>query len=228
MMQRTATPKRANSASSRELGRRIDGHARGPEQAGAAGDVDQGRARCRLEQLQAGAGAVDDALHVDVDLQIAFLEALLLEIAIAGDAGVVEHDVEPAAAGLGEGGDGLFPLFEVGDIEVDGDAIARADFRQGGFQPGLVDIGQADEPTFAGEPLGGAQADAARGAGDEDAFAPVGVRRGHEPPPASLLVIADQKREGPSGQAQLLSSVGASGPFFLIDSMAFWAEALEL
>jgi hypothetical protein len=30
------------------------------------------------------------------------------------------------------------------------------------------------------------------------------------------------------GCLQLLSSVGASGPFFLIEAMAFWAEALEL
>ncbi|HZD53133.1 MAG TPA: hypothetical protein VE175_08805, partial [Woeseiaceae bacterium] len=122
-----------------------------------------------------GLSAIKDPFEVDGDDQVEiFFGHLFDELAVfhpdeegvAGDAGVVDEDVD--AAVLGD--DGVYPLLHggaVGDVEV-----GKGGAQGGGRGPacGGIDVAEGDGGALGDEFLGRGAADAGRGASDETDF----------------------------------------------------------
>src|SRR5690606_28390572 len=150
------------------LGGGVVGLAGVAHHAGGAADVDDA-AEAALHHGPGGSAAGDEgALEVHADDLVELLIAHAHQQVVAGDAGVVDEDVEPAVLG----GD----LF---DRRAEGGAVADINGRDtrgsscgldGGLEVVERGFGAADEHHVAairGETLGDAAADAAAGSGDD-------------------------------------------------------------
>ena len=144
---------------------------------------------------------LNDALEVDVHDQVPVLLGHLEEQVVAGDAGVVDQDVDPAELvddalhrGLRGGG--------VDDVAADADragTVGEVEAARGVGGGGLVEVEDRDRGALAGEALGDAEADASGCSGD-DGDAAV------EPTHGELLGVCG--RSGDRSSPRLVATVG--------------------
>jgi hypothetical protein len=105
------------------------------------------------------------ALHVDRELTVEERLVALLDRREEADAGVDEQDVDPAGQLRGLGDDAI-DVGELRHVRLDGAAV-RAERGLGLLQRLGIAARDDHAGAFAGEGLGGRQADAAVAAGDE-------------------------------------------------------------
>ena len=154
----------------RELGRAVDAHAGAADDPRRAGDVDEARSRCR--RLEVGIGrlrAPQHAFQIYVETALDLVRAQFGERPARADPGVVDHHVDPAARGGGEGGQCGVPGLAVAHVEPVGVFEPAADQAERVLHALFVDVADADEPAALAEMAGGGAPDAGRAAGDEDA-----------------------------------------------------------
>jgi hypothetical protein len=101
--------------------------------------------------------------------RIPIVLAHLVDEVVAGDAGIVDEDVDRAEP-QGHLLDHALDLVGDGDIGLDADRLdprARRDASRGRLGGGQIEIAQRHRGAVLGQALGGRLADAARAAGDE-------------------------------------------------------------
>jgi hypothetical protein len=159
---------------------------------GPVGQADAGRDRAGVDhhrvvrgpqQGQGGAGHPDDAEDVDVEHLVPVVIGVGLDGADGADAGVVDHDVEPAQ-----------PPGGLADRRPDRGVVAHvgADLLQRGFEGGRGQVEAGHPGAPGGQQPGGGQADPGGAAGDQR-------------PQAGELGVAHGTatfRSGPSGYAE--------------------------
>ena len=152
-----------------ELGSGIDRGPRCAIDSGGAGGVEQ--ARTRRAGLQPGVRGLRAEQHAfQVDVQAAFdLGRVVFDQAAAQrDAGIVEHHVDPPAAGLGAVGEGHVPRLAVPNIQFVNGIFTRGEHGCGFAGSGFVDVGNPDEPALLAELDRNRAPDARSAAGNED------------------------------------------------------------
>ncbi|MFM1944052.1 MAG: hypothetical protein RI897_3034 [Verrucomicrobiota bacterium] len=130
------------------------------------GDIDDTAGALADEFPDEGAGAEEAAFEVGIDDRVPVFVAHAHEEAVAGDAGVIDEDID-AAPFLEDGFGGLLDVGCVGDVGGDGEAASAGfgDFLGGFFGVGGSAGDAGDVGTFGGEFEGDGLADASAGSG---------------------------------------------------------------
>lgn len=149
-----------------ELGGGVEAMARDADESGEGGDVDDSALAPGAEVGQEGLGESDGAEEVGFEEVVDLVDGGFFSGAVEDGAGVVDEDIDVACAvedGFDAGGDGV-----VG-ADVEGEHGDVAEGRGVGFSGGAEDL-----VAVVGEELGGLEAKACGGAGDEDDRVDVG------------------------------------------------------
>jgi len=140
-----------------------------PTRSDHRGDVDDAAGALAKHRTDGGLGDEEDALEVGGEDVVPVLLAHAHDERVAGDAGVVDDDIEAAEALEGglDGGGGALGGGDIGLQDLDADATA-GEFGLGGASGLLITaVGEEEIEAIPGEALRNREADAARATGDD-------------------------------------------------------------
>jgi hypothetical protein len=118
--------------------------------------------------LEPGFRATDHTVQVDVDNAILVRRGHQRERAALADAGVVEENIEPAAAPGDKGAERFPPLPAIADVEPMDACILGTDQPRCLRHASIIDVRDAHQPAALSEQSRGCTANARSGTGDEN------------------------------------------------------------